>query len=196
MFKNKKKPQYGTLTCKTCKLKLPANEMIEHAGKHFCSRKCAAKASAHQPAEEVQVAAPGARAHIEEEKKVSTFRWFVGGYVKLMAAMAALSVVIAAVQYVADPPDDDAAAEWDAANSDRIADEEARLTALQAEITVLLEQRDYELAEVKLIGLRWDITLNNPHRGAIKNDIHEVKWNQVRFDLEGIIRKANQPANE
>lgn len=129
-------------------------------------------------------------------EKQGFVRWFLTGYVKIAAVVVVLTVVGMIFEYLMDPPDKELAQSWTIANADLIAAEEARLTALQGDIMVLLEQGNTAAARVRLTALRWDINLNNPHRspGA---DIHEQKWSRIRSDLDSALRsleRERQPA--
>jgi hypothetical protein len=124
-------------------------------------------------------------------EKQGFVRWFLTGYVKIAAVAVVLTVVGMIFEYLMDPPDKELAQSWSVANADLIAAEEARLTALQGDIMVLLEQGNTSAARVRLTALRWDINLNNPHRGP-GTDVHEQKWNRIRSDLDSAMRSLER----
>ena len=124
-------------------------------------------------------------------EKQGFVRWFLTGYVKIAAVVVVLTVVGMIFEYLMDPPDKELAQSWSIANADLIAAEEARLTALQGDIMVLLEQGNTSAARVRLTALRWDINLNNPHRGP-GTDVHEQKWNRIRSDLDSAMRSLER----
>ena len=124
-------------------------------------------------------------------EKQGFVRWFLTGYVKIAAVVVVLTVVGMIFEYLMDPPDKELAQSWSIANADLIAAEEARLTALQGDIMVLLEQGNTPAARVRLTALLWDINLNNPHRGP-GTDVHELKWNRIRSDLDSAMRSLER----
>lgn len=124
-------------------------------------------------------------------EKQGFVRWFLTGYVKIAAVAVVLAVVGMIFAYLVDPPDKELAQSWSITNADLIAAEEARLTALQGDIMVLLEQGNTSAARVRLTALRWDINLNNPHRGP-GTDVHEQKWNRIRSDLDSAMRSLER----
>ena len=123
-------------------------------------------------------------------EKQGFVRWFLTGYVKIVAVAMAFGFIVYVVGYITDPPDKEAAIEWSSANAELLSAEEARLSALRADIMELLEQGNLDQARIKLTALVWDVSLNNPYTGP-GSDVHEKKWRDIRADLESVLRRLS-----